>query len=471
MSNSPTVTIAPSSVTRSRPAASPLIPRGVHPYAWWSLFATWAIWVINAMDVGFIQVLGPSIVKEFKIDAATMGGYISAIFLLRVFVDLPAAWLSDRVGGGWRRKLVWAPIIVFYAVCSTLSAVHALSATVGLFFLLRAAVNAGSVACETISVSATAEWWSQQNRGFAVGLHHTGYPVGSFLAGQVVAFVLSTYGDAHWRHAFWFSALSLPFVALYWWLSRHDRFDAVQRAIVRAGEQPCTADPERDAADRAPLRSVLGNREIVLAALYPALAVSAYFMFAISYPLYLAFVGGYSFAEVASYSVVWALTAAVFQFLLPSLSDRIGRKPILVFAGFYAGAVLLLLPHATSGFMVFLVQILYGVVLSAIYPLCFAVCADAAPRGRMATAISLSTTLLWGAAAASVYFTGHLIDLGGGFQSAEGYRLVFKLMSALSFASGALFLFARETAPQVLARRASTTIAPLQTQRGPSSPS
>lgn len=435
------------------PAATPLIPRKVHPYAWWALYATWAIWVINAMDVAFVQVLGPSIVKEFKIDGATMGNYIAAIFLLRVLVDFPAAWLSDRIGGGWRRKLVWAPIIVFYAVFSTMSAVHALSATVGLFFLLRAAVNAGSVACETISVSATAEWWSQQNRGFAVGLHHTGYPIGTFLAGQVVAVVLSVYGEENWRYAFWFSTLSLPLVALYWWLSTREKFDVVQNAIRRSGQAPCESLDATQASDRAPLSAVLKNKEIVLAALYPALAVSAYFMFAIAYPLYLSFIGGYSFAQVASYSVVWAISAAIFQFLLPALSDRIGRKPILVFAGFYAGAVLLLLPHATSGPMVFLVQILYGVVLSAIYPLCFAVCADAAPQGRMATAVSLSTTLLWGAAAASVFFTGRLIDLGGGFQAAGGYLLVFKLMSGLSFLSGVLFLFAKETAPTVLARR------------------
>jgi MFS family permease len=407
MSSPQAITAAPPHRTPpASSAADSLIPRHVHRYAWWSLFATWAIWVINAMDVGFIQVLGPSIVGEFKIDGATMGNYISAIFLLRVFVDFPAAWLSDRVGGGWRRKFVWAPIIVFYAVFSTFSAVHALSATVGMFFLLRAAVNAGSVACETISVSATTEWWSQKNRGFAVGLHHTGYPVGSFLAGQVVAIVLSVYGNENWRYAFWFSMISLPLVWLYCWLSTRDKFEAVQRAIMRAGEQPSVEDHANEAGDRAPLSAVFANREIVLAAIYPALAVSAYFMFAIAYPLYLAFVGGYSFAQVASYSVVWAITAAIFQFLLPSLSDRIGRKPILVFAGFYAGAVLLLLPYATSGPLVFGVQILYGVVLSAIYPLCFAVCADAAPKGRMATAISMSTTLLWGAAAASVFFTG-----------------------------------------------------------------
>lgn len=454
MSTPPFAASGPRRIPPSTGSSASLIPRHVHRYAWWSLFATWAIWIINAMDVGFVQVLGPSIVKEFKIDGATMGSYVSAIFLIRVFVDFPAAWLSDRVGGGWKRKLVWAPIILFYAFVSTLSAVHAISATVGMFFMLRGAVNAGSVACETISVSATAEWWSQKNRGFAVGLHHTGYPIGSFLAGQLVAVVLTVFGNDNWRHAFWFSLLSVPFVGLYWWLSTRERFAEVQQAIRDAGETSSAVNHGTDDVQRAPLWTVFVNKEVVLAAIYPALAVSAYFMFAISYPLYLAFVGGYSFAEVASYSVVWTITAAIFQFVLPSLSDRIGRKPILVAAGFYAGFVLLLLPQATSGPMVFVVQIMYGIVLSAIYPLCFAVCADAAPAGRMATAISMSTTLLWGAAAASVYFTGRIIDFGGGFQAVGGYLLVFKLMSGLSFLSGLLFLFARETAPEVLSARA-----------------
>ena len=128
------------------PAATPLIPRKVHPYAWWALFATWAIWVINAMDVAFVQVLGPSIVKEFKIDGATMGNYIAAIFLLRVLVDFPAAWLSDRIGGGWRRKLVWAPIIVFYAVFSTMIGALQLSRAISDSAMSQSVIDAGIAA-------------------------------------------------------------------------------------------------------------------------------------------------------------------------------------------------------------------------------------------------------------------------------------------------------------------------------------
>ncbi|WP_454862669.1 MFS transporter [Paraburkholderia fungorum] len=430
-----------------------VFPRNVHPYAWWALFATWSIWAVNSMDIVLVQVLGPSIVKEFNVSGTTMGNFVAATFFIRAVIDLPASWISDQVGNGWRRKFFWAPVIISYAAFSTLSVMHALSATIGMLFFLRAFVNVGSAACETVGVASTAEWWSQENRGFAVGLHHTGFPIGVFLAGQVVAIVLSVFGNENWRYAFCFSLLSLPFVGLYWWLATRQKYEAVQRAIVRAGERPWNVDSESASIERAPLRALFRNRQILIAATYTALTVPTYFMFSVAYPLYLAFVGGYSFAQVASYSVVWTISAAIFQLLLPSWSDRIGRKPILVVAGFYSGFVLLLLPYATSGTSVFLIQILYGVVQSAVYPICFSVCADSAPKGRIATAVSLSTSLLWASAAVAVLCTGRLIDFGGGFQATGGYLLVFKVMSALAFASGLLYLFAKETAPLALARR------------------
>jgi MFS family permease len=397
------------------------------------------------MDFSFVTVLGPVLVEEFGISGTTLGSLVAGLLLLRAIADLPIATLSDRFGSGWRRRTLWAPIIVFYALVSTLTAIRGLSSTVWSFFALRAAVNVGAVACETIGVTATSEWWAKSQRGFAVGLHHTGFPIGTFIAGQLVALVLSVFGNDSWRYVFWFSLLSLPFVALYWWLSRPQNFDEVYRRIDENGLETPQAGEESVRAT-VPWWHVLKSKEVALAAVYGALFIAVFFMFSIAFPAYLAFVGGFSFAQVASYAVVWALTGALFQVLLPSLSDYVGRKPVLVAAGLYAGVILLLLPYATGAFMVFAVQLLYGVVLNAVYPICYSVCADAAPPGRTATAISISTTLLFFGAAAAAFFTGSLIDLGGGFESRSGYLTVFYTMSALSFAAGIMYLFASETA-------------------------
>ena len=430
---------------RRRLPGTAWIPKHAHPYAWATLGVTWAIWTLNAMDFSFVSVLGPVLVEEFALSGTALGGFVAFLLLVRVIVDLPVSAWSDRLGSGWRRRTLWAPIIIFYALVSTATAIKAISSTVWSFFALRAAVNVGAVACETIGITATSEWWAKSQRGFAVGLHHTGFPIGSFIAGQLLSIVLRIFGNENWRYVFWFSLLSLPFVALYWWLSSPDKFGQVYRRIDEQGlERPYTAEESVQA--EVPWWHVFKQKEVVLAALYTAFFIAVFFMFTIAFPAYLAFVGGYSFANVAALSVIWAITGAIFQVLLPSLSDYVGRKPILVAAGFYAGVIMLLLQFATNIYWVFGVQILYGVVLNAIYPICFSVCADAAPPGRAATAVSVSTSMLWLAGAVAVFFTGSLIDLGGGFESRSGYVTVFYIMSALSFAAGIMYIFAKETA-------------------------
>lgn len=429
-----------------RPPLLRWIPANAHPYAWAALGVTWFIWTLNAFDFALLGVLGPSVIDEFGLSPTFFGNAFAIFLLARALADLPLSAWSDRLGSGWRRRTLWAPIVIFYAVVSTLTAIKSISASIYSYIALRSAVNVGGVACETIGVGATSEWWAKSQRGFAIGLHHTGFPIGSFIAGQVASGILRLFGNENWRYVFWFSLLSIPVVLVYYfWLSKPEKFKQVYERIDENGlERPHTAE-ETVRAD-TPWWVVLKRKEIVLASVYTMFFIAVFFMFAFSFPTYLAFVGGYSFAEVASYSVIWALTGALFQVLLPSLSDYVGRKPILVFAGFYAGVIMLLLQFATNIFWVFAVQILYGVVLNAIYPICFSVCADAAPRGRVATALSISFTGLWFAGAVAAWATGHLIDLGGGFEEKGGYLTVFYVMSALSFAAGIMYLFARETA-------------------------
>lgn len=436
-----------------RPRALRWIPVNSHPYAWGVLGVTWAIWTMNTFDFALVSVLAPSIVTEFGISATFFGNAVALLLLCRAIVDMPVASLSDKLGSGWRRRVLWAPIVVFYAVVSTLTAIKALSGSVYSFFALRAGVNIGGVACETIGVTQTSEWWSKRHRGFAVGLHHTGFPIGSFLAGQAAALVLNVAGNENWRYVFWFSLISLPLVYVYWRLARPENLKAVYERMDENGlERP--HGEEESVRSSTPWREVFANKEIVLASVYTMFFMAVFFMFSTAFPLYLAFVGGYSFAEVASYSVIWAVTGAVFQVLLPSWSDHIGRKPLLVGAGIYAGIIMLLLQTATSLVMVFGAQILYGVVLNAIYPICFSAAADSAPKGRVASSLSVTFTGLWLAAAIAAWGTGHLIDLGGGLESKSGYLTVFYVMSGLSFAAGLIYMFASETAPEKLRRMA-----------------
>src|SRR5215207_103276 len=108
---------------RRRLPGTAWIPKNVHPYAWATLGVTWAIWLLNAMDFSFVSVLGPVLVKEFRLSGTALGGFVASLLLLRSIVDLPISAWSDRLGTGWRRRILWAPIIIFYALVSAATAI------------------------------------------------------------------------------------------------------------------------------------------------------------------------------------------------------------------------------------------------------------------------------------------------------------------------------------------------------------
>lgn len=433
------------------------IPRNVHPTAWKMLGLSWLLWALNAFDFTLPTILGPSIIDEFGLTATAFAAFIAVIYALRALFDLPLSILSDRLGSGWRRRRLWVPLVFIYAIASTLSAFKSLSSSAWTFFAQRAVVGVGCVGDETIGVTATSEWWSARNRGFAIGLHHTGFPIGTFFAGQLTALVLYLFGADQWRLVFWFSLLSIPLVLVYRKFSTAENFAAVHRHMEEAGEAH-SRDEQVLAAGHARWWTVLKCREVTLAGLYAGLSVVVYFGFSTTFPLYLAYVSGYSIAEVAAMSVLWTLVGAVFQVLLPRLSDRIGRKPVLVAAAFWAGLVMALVPFATTPVLIVLIQVAWGLVSNAIPAICYTVCADAAPPGQTATAVSVSTTFIYICSTVSVLGAGLLIDAGGGLQSTAGFITAFMIMSGVAVASGLMYLFlARETRPSVAPSTAVST--------------
>src|SRR5690606_39726809 len=72
-----------------------------------------------------------------------------------------------------------------------------------LFRSLRILVSIGCGVAEPIGVSNTAEWWPKEHRGFAIGAHHAGYPVGAMLSGVVMASIIYYFGPENWRYAFY----------------------------------------------------------------------------------------------------------------------------------------------------------------------------------------------------------------------------------------------------------------------------
>ena len=399
-----------------------------------------------------IYAVGSRIIDEFHLSAAAWGWVVAGYLGIRVLCDLPATMLSDRLGAGWRRKYLWFPIMCEYAIVGALIAVPALSSTLWGLFLLIAGVAVGTTASEALGVVASVEWWSREERGFAVGLHHTGYPIGALVGGWFASWVLRTFGAADWRLVYLSSLLTLPFAVWYWFLSRRGNFDAVQRSIRSRGLTSGVQSTRERVTVRSCLRA-MRNREVAVAAVCVFLFQAMQNVFQTTYPEYLTCVGGFSYAAVASATVVWAFTGAFFQFLWPTLSDRVGRKWFIVGAGVLQALVFVLLPESTSMVGVVLTQLLYGVTLNAVFPLLFSTAADVA-GDRVGAALGAVFSATWLGAVAGTVLATQVLDAGGGFHSGSAYRTVYHIMIGLSALIVVARLLGRETNPRSRSRRA-----------------
>lgn len=65
----------------------------------------------------------------------------------------------------------------------------------------------GTDSMEPVNVAMVGEWWQKDDQSFAVGTHHTGFPISQFFGPLLIGAILAV--DT-WRTAFFF----IPLVAL-----------------------------------------------------------------------------------------------------------------------------------------------------------------------------------------------------------------------------------------------------------------
>jgi MFS family permease len=424
--------------------------RSIHRHSWVSLLVCWMIWILNAYDREIVLRLGPTISKNFDLSADQWGTVATVIMLALALLDIPGSMWSDRYGGGWKRARFQVPLVLGYTAISFLSGFKALSGNLATFVALRVGVNLGAGWGEPVGVSNTAEWWPVERRGFALGAHHTGYPIGAMLSGLVASFVIGTFGEENWRYVFFFAfVVALPLM-IFW--ARYSTPQRITELYVDIAAQGMTAP------DSAPPSQVKGhawrtfvatlrNRNIALTAGSTLLTQVVYMGVNIALPAYLYNIAGLSLAESAGMSVVFTLTGILGQLVWPSLSDIIGRRITLIICGLWMAVSVGAFYFASTMTLIIVVQLLFGLVANAVWPIYYAVACDSAEPSAISTANGIITTAMFIGGGLAPVLMGSLISMGGGWTSLHGYSVCFLVMAGCALGGALLQLFSQRATP------------------------
>jgi len=283
----------------------------------------------------------PMIRNEFFLDYTQSGLVISAFSLAYGIGQLPAGWLSDRIGS----RVLLTIGISGVAVAGLLVGISENYAMILVFLALMGLLGGGYHPAAPPIISSLVD---QKNRGQALGLHMIGGSASYFIAPIIATVIAVRWG---WRGSF--ICLALPTIAfgfvLYVLLSRHER--------VHTGERGSRGVGGGAPAEIVSLRPLISF--IVLSTFTGAVFISI-----ISFiPLYV--VDKLHVAEETAGALLGIIYSAGLWVgpLAGYLSDRLGRVPMMVTICFVGGPVTYLIHLAPYGWGLFALLLAIGIIM------------------------------------------------------------------------------------------------------------
>lgn len=384
-------------------------------------------------DRNALGFLMPFIQPGLALNNTQIGVLVSGLSLTWALAALGIGLVADRFGS--RKRLLIIATVAF-ALCSFGSG---LATSFAMMLGARLLMGVAEGGIMPISQSLIATDVVPQHRGLAMGIAQ-GF--GSSLMGSFVAPVLlvAFANEFGWRHAFFLAgAPGLAMALLMAWLLRPSQ--------PRSVAEPALADRPQ-APDRAGLREVLADRNIILCAAMGVLLVSYLVLCWAFMPLYLTQVRRYEASTMGWLMGTLGISATLASFVIPALSDRIGRRPLMILMPLVA----IILPLAAlyySGSTWTLAAIFFvGWGVTGTFPLFMAtVPSESVSAGRIATALGIcmgTGEILGGVLSPSI--AGYAADR-------IGLQAPLWMMFGLALGGALLALGLRETAPRVISSK------------------
>ncbi len=188
---------------------------GTYGYRTYVLSALTLIYVLNFVDRGLLDVVGPDLVPELGLSDTQFGLLTGFGFaLLYTIVGIPLARYADAAHRVWIMTVCVALWSVMTALCGLATEVTIGSVTIGAFWVLlmcRVGVGIGEAGCTPPANSLIADYYAPRDRSQALGVYSMGVTLGGMFANLIGGWVTDAFD---WRTAFFVVGLPGVLIAL-----------------------------------------------------------------------------------------------------------------------------------------------------------------------------------------------------------------------------------------------------------------
>ena len=379
-------------------------------------------------DRNSLNFLMPFVQPDLRLNNTQVGMLAGALSLTWALAAFGIGFVSDKTGS--RKGLLILATLAFSA-CSILSGI---AASFALLLGARLLMGVAEGGIMPISQAMIAAEIKPGRRGLAMGITQNfgSNLLGSFVAPVLLVAFAAAYG---WRHAFFLAAAPGLITALLMW--------RLIREVPRdAGGIPAAQ------GERLTMREALAERNVWICAVVGILLVSYLVVCWAFMPLYLTQVRGYDPQTMGWLMGVLGISATVGSFLISGLSDRLGRRPLMI-AMPLLGVILPLGAMYYGGSVWILAAIFFvGWGVNGVFPLFMATIPSESVDPR-------HTATVLGLCMGTGEVLGGVLSpfLAGVAADRAGLQAPLWMMLGLTLAGGLLAFALRETAPRVLARR------------------
>ncbi|GGE53208.1 MFS transporter [Pullulanibacillus camelliae] len=200
----------------------------------WVLFLVFSGTLVNAVDRSSLSEANTFIQRDLHLSLGTMGIILSSFGWTYLLFNIPAGFLSDKVG----TKKVYGIAGVIWSLASALTG---FARGFGLLFTSRLMVGIGEAANFPAATKIISEYFEEKKRGTATGIYLAGLRLGYALTPSIMIGLMVWMGtQAHpdWRIAFIITGIcSLIWVVLWFFTFNEKKLQKVSNAPVEKNDR------------------------------------------------------------------------------------------------------------------------------------------------------------------------------------------------------------------------------------------